>query len=317
MRTPHQYAYVNLANIVGKELLEKELSLLTTKLYDYQYTNPVDATQQFLDAFIKTHKSYWAKTRDLYESVNKPGVSERKLLSNKPSVISALWQGRQVADSIGCRYDSYIITAFEYLVSEKIWQRLPQPNQIYSEEIIEHVAEQWNATSGSFPIPTDPRFQISPISDTFIHRMFRNYVVESYKQKSTDLLPQFVAWNLLEKNLFSEAQVAEAFGDDFLERAKRYVSDEQRPEPPRGLFEYDFLPSCYGVPYTTQMHTCSECGFASVCKSAALETVELIIAECGDEDPKLQRKRELARKRKQRQREKEKAKRQRDIEKAA
>lgn len=312
MRTPHQSAYVRLAQIVGKEMLEMESSLLATKLYDNRYTNPVDATQMFLDGYVKTHKYFWAKAIDISESVNKPGVRERKLLSNKPSVVTALWHGRQTADSIGCRYETYVFLAFEYLLSEKIWQRLPRPNQIYSEDVKQYVAEKWRGTKGLIPMPEDSRFQISEFSDTSIHRMFRDDVVNAYMQKQNSYLSIKIGCNLLQMNRFSEAQVEEAFGKDLLEQARRTVFHEDRPEAPRGLSECDFLPSCYGVPYAKRVHTCLECGVADACKSAAVDAVKCIIESCGDEDPKLQRKREQATERQRKKRERDREKRQRD-----
>ena len=256
---------------IEKKILELESDLLLKKNFDYQFMHPSDATQLFLDTYISTYQRYWKMHRDIDESLKKFGVGRKNLFENSASVITSIWKSRQTADRIGCPYDFYLSGAFKHLIDNRIWKRLPAPNQLVTEEVVTHVERQWEtwAESGFRQQPSDPRFQDYSERDTWLQKSFRKWLIKELKAQPPSRIPMWVGGIALSKNYLSEAQVVTEFGQEILSQSKANIMEgvleNATSERDPDLSPIDFQPGCCGIPHGHNELTCGDCDFVVQC----------------------------------------------------
>lgn len=127
---------------VPSHLLEKEKELETLKWFDYRRMNPVSSTSLFFLVYLKIYKEFYAKEFDVETAVDAlPDFCDEE--GNVTLATRLLfWVARQSADSIGCRYEHYIRTAFKR-VYEFGWSYLPSPEQLSTMDCVMDVKDNW------------------------------------------------------------------------------------------------------------------------------------------------------------------------------
>lgn len=127
-----------------KKHFKKELQLYQTKWFDYRLLHPVVATYLYAAEFQRTFKKYYAKTIDHEKAQYMKGFSGGDAWAAKNS--GGFIKGRQQADLMGIPYWFYIERAYEWLYRKK-WKHIPRQTHLYSEEVIQFVAEEWRIYS--------------------------------------------------------------------------------------------------------------------------------------------------------------------------
>lgn len=134
---------------VQKKFLQFERMLAHTKWFDYRFLHPVEATKLYVEAYEKEYRAAYASTFSTLNAqyVKVTGWAEmiQKLEEKRKykELLAGFWRGRQVADAMGMPYDLYIRLAMKERL--RFWKRryLPNPTMLYSELIVERVAELW------------------------------------------------------------------------------------------------------------------------------------------------------------------------------
>jgi hypothetical protein len=127
---------------IAKKWQKFEVSLYTTKWFDYRFLHPVQATMRYTEAYEPIYRRLYT------ESVNSragPYVSVFKgdFFSLDGAVKTGLWRGRQIADAIGMPYSEYINASFRETMRHWRQPFLPRPYHLYATDVIEKVVETW------------------------------------------------------------------------------------------------------------------------------------------------------------------------------
>lgn len=122
-------------------LLAYEAGLYKAKWFDYRPLHHTAATLLFASFYRDEHIRAHAKWFDAESAYPGLSVDHEKI---KPADFTSLWKGRQAADSYGIPYGFYIKAAMTAVMREKMYKRVPRPNQLYASHIIQAAAESWD-----------------------------------------------------------------------------------------------------------------------------------------------------------------------------
>jgi hypothetical protein len=125
-------------------LLDKELTLFTTKWFDYRAYHPVKATYLFVHHFLIAYKRMTARIVDVELALYvKPFKGSDFMVSSDKT---AFWKARQAADSMGIPYNLYI----SYIMNARFDMGIPFVPRItmfYSDWAMEKAIEGWMSTA--------------------------------------------------------------------------------------------------------------------------------------------------------------------------
>ncbi|MBS9810588.1 hypothetical protein J4H70_17590 [Vibrio alginolyticus] len=163
---------------VSASLLKKEANLATTAWFDYRLLHPTTRTYLFAHFYEEAYR-YMLRLHVDYEQAE--GDSPRSFLpkkdplgkpqhvlnrEKKTGVIAAyrnctmVWKARQKADEYGIPYDVFCMSGMKAAIG-RIWQRTPNPAQLYSQEILNAIIDRWAdlATQKMF-VATNPFYSL-------------------------------------------------------------------------------------------------------------------------------------------------------------
>lgn len=119
-------------NIPAK-LLKKEPELHATRWFDYRRMHPTKATYLFYAMYVRAYRDFITKTRDRgMGSGILPFKGVKGDFMNAKEK-QALWRLRQVADSLGLRYDFFLRFAMNWKI-EHNWHHVPRPVHLAANE---------------------------------------------------------------------------------------------------------------------------------------------------------------------------------------
>lgn len=145
---------------VSQSLLAKERELVKTAWFDYRLLHPTKRTYLFAH-FYEQAFSYMIRLHVDYEQVE--GNSPRTYLPKsdplgKPKSVllreqregksssfrntTGIWKARQSADLLGIPYDVFCMSGMKAAIG-RVWQRIPSPAQLYSENIMLQIVDRW------------------------------------------------------------------------------------------------------------------------------------------------------------------------------
>lgn len=145
---------------VSQSLLAKERDLVKTAWFDYRLIHPTKRTYLFAHYYEEAFR-YMIRLHVDYEQVE--GESPRSYLPKhdplgKPKSVllkdekagtnsafrttTCIWKARQSADLLGMPYDVFCMSGMKAAIG-RIWQRIPSPSQLYSENILNQIIDRW------------------------------------------------------------------------------------------------------------------------------------------------------------------------------
>lgn len=131
------------------------------------------------------------------------------------------WKGRQCADRIGMPYNLYIGAAMRFLIEGNIWQRIPRPVHLYSDKVIGHVVEYWEATLQEGII--QPHTEHLGDDNEFTlqcKRAIERWLCERLSKRKH---PHYgLAHYLFDKKLITEEFALQFFESSVVEKARRF-----------------------------------------------------------------------------------------------
>lgn len=146
---------------IPSKLLSLEVGLADTAWFDYRMMHPTHRTylfaQHYDEAFrymIALHvdyeqtigdspRSYFPKGKDPLGKTKMLELKEEKSgVRSSFKTMNMIWKARQKADELGIPYDIFCMSGMKAAIG-RIWQRIPSPAQLYSDNIINSIIERW------------------------------------------------------------------------------------------------------------------------------------------------------------------------------
>lgn len=213
-----QQAVAHELALIPQELRDEEAGLMQSRWFDYRNMLPAQATEAFAKAYDTVYRDYYAMVRD-YRRVEEITPICTEIF--KSAELIAIWKARQAADKIGCKYEFFLREAFK-----RAWERgnryLPRPNQLYGDELVSDIAQEWKSVTGQVtPLAERSFFKNSSYVGHPDQDAYHAYLIEQVKNREHRHL-------LLSRLVFRERvlplEVAgEHFGADVLSRAKVFA----------------------------------------------------------------------------------------------
>lgn len=163
---------------VSASLLKNESKLATTAWFDYRLLHPTTRTYLFAHFYEEAYR-YMLRLHVDYEQAE--GDNPRTFLpkndplgkplsvlkrEEKSGVIGAfrnctmVWKARQKADEYGIPYDVFCMSGMKAAIG-RIWQRTPNPSQLYSQEILNAIIDRWaDLASQKMYVASHPFYRI-------------------------------------------------------------------------------------------------------------------------------------------------------------
>lgn len=252
-----EYDIVAISSIDPK-LLVCEPDLYQTKWWDYRLLHPAQATYLFADAYTEAARAYAQRNIDLeYGKVFKPYpgrdlFSKPQLMLRKDgtprkekgkdkytkapakTTIAGMWKARQMSDRHGIPYRFYCDAAIEY-TEKGIWHRLPGPQQLYStkvseaqadwreESMVDFIVRRWKEYCQRTIVFSDnPYFHADRNTNAIDQVRHRANLMGQIKARPDPKLG--LSHALYEKQVLIEAECIRFFGENMVEKAKRFSS---------------------------------------------------------------------------------------------
>lgn len=112
---------------------EEEEELRRNAWFDYRIMTAAECTFLFAKTYQRTFARYHGKLFDIREELRTcPQINN----------IAPIWEARQAADRIGCKYDFYLNVVFS-IFDARGWQKLPTAKQLQSEELSIDISRMW------------------------------------------------------------------------------------------------------------------------------------------------------------------------------
>lgn len=199
---------------IPAEVRRLEAELYQTRWFDYWGLLPLQATHKFALAYCQAYQDAYAHSYDLEASRHQKPLRVDSLIGS-PDLV-ALTRARQAADSFGCKYEYYLSRAFKRCF-ERCWRYLPRPNQLYSEELVMDVRDQWEADKAQSLQLASPA-----VNDCAhpAHDAYHLYLVEQIKNRGEPV--GVIARLVYRAHLLPEHVAQEHFSAELMERAASF-----------------------------------------------------------------------------------------------
>lgn len=223
MKTKKNFKFSISEEEIPSHLLEKEKELNKVKWFDYRKLNNVASTSLFFLLYLKVYREFFAKEFDVDDAVNQiPDFCDE---SGEVNMTTRLffWVARQTADSLGCKYEFFIRTAFKR-VYEFGWSYLPTPEQMTSMDAVEDIKDAWNDWKKvSLQLASNPCFLAKAYCGLPEQNAYHDYLVEQVNSRVQRTY--MIARVVYQEKLIPIGKAEELFGKEELDSAlKVYLS---------------------------------------------------------------------------------------------
>lgn len=289
------------------DLLAKERSLMDSKWPGYFWLTPWEATKRFYDLYIQRERRYVEQHVDLYLA---KGLIRRPLHTIPTGRdFTSIWTARQRADELPVPYEVYLDFSMDF------WSRRRGPGRDQAPRInqlgpTDKKSDAWHSMFLGHAEDAVPIYRVQFATDVACHmadyrgteeqRIVRDTILEWCANSTHSWEDSLHRW-IYETHILKPLHFRKLVGIDLLRQAK-----DSAPASPslisRSGGNWTSLPSCHGLPKARDMDSprCRKCAAAETCDRVAGLVKRAINLELGDEDPVLERARELTRRRKAR-----------------
>jgi hypothetical protein len=125
---------------IPQHIRENEAELRTSRWFDYRFMTPAEATYLFAAEYRHAYIEAFKRTRDIRTADKVRPFSPDDIFESKE--LTAMWQARQAADMIGCRYEFFLRFAF-LRFEHRGWRFFPRANQLSPEELVLDIRDAW------------------------------------------------------------------------------------------------------------------------------------------------------------------------------
>lgn len=286
---------------IAPKLLAKEAALHQTRWIGHRYMTPLQATQQFNDAYLIAYRRVWARHFSATEAPGKQPI-EASFAMNDLADMTSLWTSRQRADELGMPYDLFCEIIMERWIVGRKAKQPPLPNQMCSGKLFNGWMRghpTWAEISERLFLPDwDARFFAEPISDDPVHaaamRMLHADVLYAKDR------PARLARYLSVYGPLTEERAGTMFDPDLVRDAMALVCESADVSSASGAY----VPACIGNRTNERDAPCHTCQFAVQCSTLKRKVTRKLIAIGGSADPRADRRRQQNRDSQRRRRDK-------------
>ncbi|WP_252512868.1 hypothetical protein [Acinetobacter brisouii] len=180
------YEILTIANVPKKER-KIEASLMTTKWHDYRLMHPMMATYYFYHLCTQAYRKFWASCINS-EQADHVHIfkKEGRLDFLKARESMSIWRLRQLADTLGIRYEFFLNAAFSKVYRMQLHGRIiaPRPSMLRSEELTEKIQQAWSETcEASLQISCSPYFKVSNYIASKAQIDHEQFVIDQIKRR--------------------------------------------------------------------------------------------------------------------------------------
>lgn len=299
---------IQVMEILQRDWLSIEPEIGRKRFVGYRYLSAVEATQCFADAYEHVYKTYWERCVDEATKDSRRPFKKRIWYLNDTRTAANLWSVRQCVDELGMPYEFYLSHAFDYLTSAADRKKLPRPNQVIGDKVVDHVKHKWEKRSEDQSISrylTDQRFDSANFRGDPPQLEVIDGVVDRIRKKGNHK-DTFTIGLAINSSRLLPRHLAEAeFGKDVVDR----IEDEMALPTRTGGSLDAYQPSCFGLPgaQDESNEICKSCAFLELCRNKVKELRASFHPAWGTDDPHGERKRFAARERQRRCRERKRA----------
>lgn len=188
---------------IPAKTLAKELELTDTAWFDYRMMHPTLRTYLFAHHYDKAFqymvalhvdveqvqgedpRSYFPKGDDPLGKTKATLLKEQKSgIVGSYKLMHAIWKARQKADELGMPYDIFCMSGMKAAIG-RIWQRIPSPQQLYSDNIVNMIIERWAELLGErMFVATDPFYKLQNWVDHPAQLDHANWICAQVMQRS-------------------------------------------------------------------------------------------------------------------------------------
>ncbi|GEM_PF-1730235 len=286
---------------VAPELPAKEAALHQTRWIGHRYMTPLQATQQFNDAYLVAYRRVWARHFSATEAPGKQPI-EASFAMNDLADMTSLWKARQHADELGMPYDLFCEIIMERWIVGRKAKQPPLPNQLCSGKLFNAWMRghpTWAETSERLFLPDwDECFFVEPISDDPVYaaamRMLHADVLYAKDR------PARLARYLSVGGPLTEERAGTMFDPDLVRDAMALVGESADVGNASGAY----VPACIGNRTNERDAPCHTCQFAVQCSALKRKVTRKLIAIGGSGNPRADRRRRQNRDSQRRRRDK-------------
>lgn len=208
--------YDEMAHVgIRKIWQQMELSLFTSKWFDYRFMHPSEATYLYAHHWERVYRRFYkmnvdAQRADVIKVFNKSNIFKDK--ANLPG----LWRGRQHADGLGIPYDLYITLAFKENL--RFWNRshLPRPQHCYSGRVIEAIQQAWpEHQAANLFYSRLPTYHNDNYAETNEQKAHHEWLMDQAGRRAA---PAWVLGKFVKDGILPIEKIVARFGDDMPEK---------------------------------------------------------------------------------------------------
>lgn len=212
--------YVSLAlTKVPEHLRESEAELRQTRWFDYRFMTPAEATYLFAAEYRHAYIEAFKRSRDIRKANEIRPFQPDDIFASKE--LNAMWQARQAADSIGCKYDFYLRFAF-LRFEHRGWRFFPRANHLSAEELILDARDAWAVECrASLQVARLPIYQAAQFDQLPEQREYYDWLCAQVKMREHQHLA--LSGLVYENGVLPEAIALEHFGEKILQKARIFL----------------------------------------------------------------------------------------------
>lgn len=213
--TDQEYFQMALA-LIPVGLREQEAELRTTRWFDYRFMRPAEATYLFAAEYRHAYIEAFKRCRDIRTADKVRPFTPDNIFESKE--LNSMWQARQAADAIGCKYNFFLTFAFKRF-EHRGWRHFPRANHLAAEELCLDIRDAWaTECRASLQVAELPLYRADKFADLPEQHEYYAWLCGQVKQREhpylalsrlvyTDpILPESIAQNYFDASVLKRAQ---------------------------------------------------------------------------------------------------------------
>ena len=166
---------------IPQGLRDEEAELRTTRWFDYRTMTPTEATYLFAAEYRHAYIEAFKRTRDIERAETVNPFTPEDIFDSRE--LTVMWQARQAADSIGCKYDFFLRFAF-LRFEHRGWRFFPRANHLSSEELVLDARDAWKTVCrASLQVAVSPMYKSGAFDQLPEQNEYYTWLCDQVKQR--------------------------------------------------------------------------------------------------------------------------------------
>lgn len=201
-----------------------EAQLYDSKWWDYKMLHPLEATEKFVEAYVKARQAAFSRRIDKFRAPYVKVLEREHFLECKKNVITGFWRSRRKVDEVGIPYDFWCTHAIKY-AERRDWKNMPHPWQLtgtkpkFEDDISmsDYVISQWlESTRTRFHYSTHDYYKSENYRSTPHQSKHQIAILRHIMSKPKSLQTMLIADFAITERLLNHDAVIKMFGENTL-----------------------------------------------------------------------------------------------------